>query len=139
MSIYQKIQKDRIEALKAKDIVRKDILGFLVSKLKNRAIELKVDELADSEVLSIIQKMCKELEDEKAGYLKVGMTERATNTSSQLDIVKDYLPKQLTEDEIKSVIETLTDKTMPSVMKYFKTNYAGQVDMSLVSKIARNV
>ena len=43
----------------------------------------------------------------------------------------------MSEDEIKEVIDSLEDKSIPFVMKYFKANYAGKVDMSLVNKIAR--
>ena len=44
----------------------------------------------------------------------------------------------LSNDEIKQIISSLEDKSIPAVMKYFKANYDGQVDMGLVNKIARN-
>ena len=45
----------------------------------------------------------------------------------------------LSEQEIKTEINNLVDKSMPSIMKYFKTNFAGKVDMSLVSRIAKGI
>ena len=45
----------------------------------------------------------------------------------------------LSEDEIKNIISGLSDKTLPSVMKHFKTNYQGLADMKLVSEIAKNL
>ena len=55
----------------------------------------------------------------------------------QKSILEAYLPKQLTEEEIRKIISSLEDKSIPSVMKHFKANYQGMVDNSLVSKIAK--
>jgi uncharacterized protein YqeY len=54
-----------------------------------------------------------------------------------MELLNKYLPKQLSEDEIRAIIASLEDKKIPSVMKHFKANYQGQVDNSLVSKIAK--
>ena len=76
---------------------------------------------------------------EKEGYLKVNNVERAASISKQEETLKGYLPRQLSEEEIRSEIAKLDDKSMPSIMKHFKANFAGKVDMSLVSSIARNL
>ena len=55
-----------------------------------------------------------------------------------MEYAKAFLPKMLTEEEIKKIIDSLEDKSMPNIMKYFKTNYAGKCDMSIVSRLARN-
>ena len=56
----------------------------------------------------------------------------------QKQTISKFLPKMLSNDEIKQIISSLEDKSIPAVMKYFKANYDGQVDMGLVNKIARN-
>lgn len=137
MTIYEKIKADMITAWKAKDMSTKETLSFLLSKIKNKAIELKSETVPDSDVLSIIQKTIKELQDEGRAYEAVGNAGRADSCLLQIMTLTKYLPKQLSEDDIKAEITKLEDKSMPNVMKYFKTNFAGQVDMSLVSKIAR--
>ena len=81
----------------------------------------------------------KELADEKEGYIKTNNLERAKLIDEQAEIIKVYLPKQLTEEEIRAEISKLEDKSMPSIMKHFKANFAGKVDMSLVSRIARDI
>ena len=78
-----------------------------------------------------------ELDEEKVGYEKLGRSEDVKNIEEQKAVIEKYLPKLMSEDEIRKVIASLEDKSMPSVMKHFKTNYDGKVDMSLVSKIAR--
>ena len=135
--LQTQIKNDMIKAWKAGDTLTKSVLTLLLGKAKNKAIDLKVDELPDSEILAIIQKFGKELEDERNCFDKAGRKEKVEELSLQINIIQNYLPKQLSEDEIRNEIAKLEDKSMKSIMSYFKTNYSGQVDMSLVSKIAR--
>ena len=55
----------------------------------------------------------------------------------QMDLISKYLPNMLSKDEIKDIISKLDDKTVPSVMKHFKANYNGRVDMKEVSQILK--
>ena len=132
------IKNDMIKAWKAGDMLTKNVLNLLLGKIKNKAIDLKVDELSDSEVLVIVQKFIKELEDERESFRKADRNENVVNLTLQLSVIQNYLPKQLSEDEIRTEINKLEDKSMKSIMSYFKTNFAGKVDMSLVSRIARS-
>ena len=77
------------------------------------------------------------LDEEKAGYEKLGRLEGVADINAQKAVIEKYLPKMMSEEEIRKIIASLEDKSMPSVMKHFKMNYDGKVDMSLVSKIAR--
>ena len=96
-------------------------------------------EIGDADIVRMIQKFAKELEEEKSGYEKAGRLEDASATLHQLEVISAFLPKMLEESEIKAIILGLEDKSIPAVMKYFKTNYDGKVDMGLVSKIARSL
>ncbi len=137
--LIDEIKKDNVQAMKDHDSVARAIFGVVMNKVLLNSIELKKDgkEQADSDVIQIIQKTIKELKEERENYIKVKNETEAENITKQIDIISKYLPKMMTEDEIKSVINSLEDKSIPSVMKHFKANYAGKVDMSLVSKIAR--
>ncbi len=137
--LIDEIKKDNVQAMKDHDSVARAIFGVVMNKVLLNSIELKKDEKeqADSDVVQIIQKTIKELKEERENYIKVKNETEAENITKQIDIISKYLPKMMTEDEIKSVINSLEDKSIPSVMKHFKANYAGKVDMSLVSKIAR--
>ena len=139
--LIDQIKTANIEALKAKDTVARGVLSVVSNKYKLQEVELKAagKEIGDKEMLAIIQKTLKELADEKEGYLKVNNAERANAIARQEEILSAYLPKQLSEDEIRSIISSLEDKSVPSVMKHFKTNYAGQVDMSLVNSVLRSL
>lgn len=139
--LIDEIKKANLQAMKDRDHVKRAIFSIVINKYMNAAIEAKIygKEITDADVLNIIQKTCKELDDEAAGYEKVGNVEKLAETATQKSCIETFLPKQLTEDEIKEIIDKLEDKKVSSIMKHFKTNYAGQVDMSLVSKIARSL
>ena len=139
--LLQDLQKANIQAMKDHDQNARAILSVVISRCKLLEVELrsKGNELTDADVLGIIQKIIKELADEKEGYIKTNNLERAKLIEEQAEIIKVYLPKQLTEKEIRAEIAKLEDKSMPSIMKHFKANFAGKVDMSLVSRVARDI
>lgn len=137
--LINELEKANIEALKNKDKTARAVLSVVINKYRVNAIELKAQgkEATDNDLVRVINKVVKELDEEKAGYEKLGRVEDVKNIESQKAIIENYLPKLMSEDEIRKVIASLEDKSMPSIMKHFKANYDGKVDMSLVSKIAR--
>lgn len=139
--IIDDLKKANIEAMKSKDNDARAALSIVLTKYKLQEVEARSQgkEIGDAECLSIIQKVLKELSDEKEGYLKVNNQERADKITKQEEVLRGYLPKQLSEEEIRKEIASLEDKSIPSIMKHFKANFAGKVDMSLVSSIARNL
>ena len=70
---------------------------------------------------------------------EVLQTKENEETKKKIEILESYLPKQLSAEEIKAEIDKLEDKSIPSVMKHFKMNFAGKVDMGLVNKIAKSL
>ena len=139
--LIDEIKAANINAMKVRDNNARAVLSVVLTKYKLQEVELRSagKEIGDKELLSIIQKVLKELSDEKEGYLKVNNQERADSISKQEEVLSSYLPKQLSEEEIRNIINSLEDKSVPSVMKHFKTNYAGQVDMSLVNSVLRSL
>lgn len=137
--LINELEKANIEALKNKDKVSRAVLSVVISKYKLQEIEIKAagKEPSDTDVIKVIQKVLKELAEEKEGYIKLNRVEDVKGIEVQEKILEAYLPKLMSEDEIRKVIASLDDKSMPSVMKHFKANFDGKVDMSLVSKIAR--
>jgi uncharacterized protein YqeY len=137
--LIDEIRKANVEALKAHDEAAKSVFGLIIS----RYLELKTNgsgnDVTDADVLAIIVKFDKELDEEKEGYVKAGRTESAKKVEEEKKALARFLPKLMSETEIRAVIATLPDKSLPSVMRYFKEKYAGKADMSLVSKIARGL
>ncbi len=139
--LYDDLLKDNMAAYKARDNEAKGVLSIVISRYKLMVVESRTNgkELTDADLIVLIQKILKELSDEKEGYLKVNNQARVDSISKQEEVLKKYLPKQLSKEEILAEINKLDDKSMPSIMKHFKTNFAGKVDMSLVSQIARSL
>ena len=139
--LLEELKKANIEAMKNKDKDARSALSVVLSKCQLLGVELKAkgEELKDTDVLQIIQKTLKELGDEKVDYLKVNNQERVESISQQEIILKKYLPQQMTKEEILAEIDKLEDKSIPNIMKHFKANFLGKVDMSLVNQIARGL
>lgn len=139
--LFDTLKKENMLALKNKDAMKRGILPVLINKIMLEQIELKSQgrELADSDVERIISKTMKELDDEAEQFKKAGREERYAELIAQKSYIESYLPKQLTEDEIKDIINSLDDKTIPNIMKHFKANYAGKCDMKLVNQVAKNI
>lgn len=137
--LIDELSKANMEALKARDQVARAVYSVIISKYKAVAIELKAQgkDAVDADLVKIITKSIKELDEEKEGYEKAGRVDDVKNVETQKALIEKYLPKLMGEDEIRKIIDSLEDKSMPSVMKHFKMNYDGQVDMSVVSRIAR--
>ena len=139
--IEEQIKKANIEAMKNKDTLARGFYSVLLNKILLEKIA-KGDRntlLPDADVSNIIQKVIKELNDEKANYEKVGNVEEVANLNKQIEIASTYLPKMLTKEEIKEIICSLNDKSVPTVMKHFKANYNGKVDMRIVQEVLKEV
>ena len=137
--LIDQIKKANIEAMKAKDADRRAIYSIVITRYQTLATSGKAGELGDADVIQIIQKLGKELDEEKEGYVKAGRKESAAKIDAQKAAIASFLPKQLSEEEIKEIIASLPDKSIPLVMKHFSANYKGQCDMGLVSKVARSL
>lgn len=137
--IIDQIKKDNVQAIKDKNSIARTIYGVVINKYMLQNIEKRKmgQELTDADMVAILQKTIKELSEESENYSKVGNLAQVEEINSQKAILEKYLPQMMSEDEIRQVINGLEDKTMPGIMKYFKANYAGKVDMQLVNKIAR--
>ena len=134
-------KKVKIEAMKAKDKDAVNALNSVINKLMLAGIEKKAvgESLADEDVTRILQKTINELTEERAGFEKAGREETVASLDRQIETVKKYLPKLLSEEEIKQIILSLEDKSVPFVMKHFKAEYAGKVDMRLVGNVLKTL
>lgn len=139
--LIDEIKKANVQAMRDKDAVARSIYSVLLNKIKLEEIRKreKGEDLADADVSNILQKAIKELEDEKSNYAKVGNTEEVEKIEKQISIAGKYLPKMLSEDEIKEIIMALDDKSIPSVMKHFKLNYNGKCDMRKVQEVLKGI
>lgn len=139
--IIEEIKKQNMLALKNKDSNARTIYSVLLNKYSLLEIEkrAKGEHMEDADTVKLIQKVVKELTEEAENYKKVNHMETYEATLRQKALLEDYLPKMLSEAEIKNIIESLDDKTIPAVMRHFKENYFGKCDMGVVNKVLRKM
>jgi len=139
--ILEQINKANIQAFKEKNTIVRDVISLIKSRAKLVEVDkrTKGEELTDADVLTIIQKMIKELEEQQENYKKVNNQTEVDVIGKQIEFCKGYLPKALTKGEIKNIIMGLEDKSIPSVMKYFKANYTGSCDLKEVQEVLKSL
>ena len=136
--LIDELKKAQMEALKTKDTLKRSVLQIVTGKVKLAEIEkrTKNETITDDDVLLVINKVIKELDEEILAFKNANRTEKVEELTLQKQILEAYLPAKLTEEEIKEIINSLEDKSMPNIMKHFKLNYLGKCDMKLVNKLA---
>ena len=139
--LIDEIKKANMQALKDKDKATRAALSTVINKymLLNVENKAKGKETTDADVISILQKSVKELEEEKNMFVKAARQDKIDEMNIQINAVKKYLPEMMSEDEIRNIISGLEDKSVKSVMAYFKENYAGKVEMAKVSQVLRSL
>jgi uncharacterized protein YqeY len=143
MNLKEQIEKDFIEAYKAKDELKSSTLRMIKSAIKNKEI-VAGKELDNSAVTDIVVKEIKQRRDSANEYKKGGRTELAEKEEKEIDILKIYIPEQLTEEEIIKIVDNAIAKTNASsisdigkVMGVVMPEVKGKSDGTLVSKIVK--
>ena len=139
--IYQQLKEANVAAIKNHDGNARAILSVLLNKIKLVEIEKRTAnaDLTDADVVAVLQKTLKELDEEKQAFERAGRTENVQALNAQIAFVSAYLPKMMTDEEIKAEILALSDKSVPSVMKHFKANFAGKCDMRRVQEVLKSL
>lgn len=137
--LYNDLKKANVVAMKSRDRVAHEIINMITgdNKLQEQAKQTETGEPEDAQVIQTIQKMLKGLSEEIEAFTNAKKMEKVVELKHQKEVLESFLPKMLSETEIKKIIESLQDKSIPCVMKYFKEHYNGACDMKLVNKVAR--
>ena len=145
-TLETKIQEALTLAIKSKDTIRVSALRSIkaaITEAKTAANGKK--ELEDSDIIKIIQKLAKQREESAAIYKEHSRDDLANNELAELNVLNDFLPKKLTEDELIAVIEryikelnATTIKDMGKVIGAINKEYMGKVDGSVVAKLVKS-
>jgi uncharacterized protein len=135
------------DAMKARDARRVSTLRLVNSALKNADIEARgrgAGPLGDDELLGLLQKMIKQRHESIELYEKGGRAELAQQERDEIAIISAYLPKQMSEDDVKAAIaEAIRDtgaagmKDMGKVIGALKAKYAGKMDFARASALVK--
>ena len=140
----EKLQKELIEAMKAHDKKKIDVIKLVKATIQNEEISAK-KELSDEEVLSIITKQVKMRKDAISDFEKAGRQDLIDQYNSEIELLNEYLPKELTEEEAMQIIDeafNLVNPTGPSdmgkIMKEVSPKLKNRFDMGKASKIIKD-
>ena len=141
MSIREQILADIKEAMKAKDEFKRDTLRTLNAALKQVEVDQRI-EMTDEVVLPLLQKEIKKRADSVELYLKGAREDLAKKEQSKIELIKAYLPAQLSDDELKEKIKSIIEKAgknLGAVMKMAKDEIGASAEAKRISMIAKEL
>lgn len=137
--LKQRIQDDMKNAMKGGDKRRLGTIRLLMAAIKQREVDERI-ELNDEQVLAVLDKMVKQRRDSIEQYEKAGRDELADQERFEIDVLQEYLPEALSEEEITSLIQQAIADTgaesmrdMGKVMGQLKPQLQGRADIGAVS------
>ena len=147
MSLQSKIETKLSEALKAKDKKTYSTLRLIIAAIKDLMISKKIKNktsLPDNDLIALLKKMVKQRNDSCEAYKKAGRKELLDNEMSEIAIINEFLPKQLSDEEMKKIcvekikqVGATTIKDMGKVIGLLKKEYSDVMDFSKVSQIIK--
>ena len=141
MSIREQILADIKEPMKAKDEFKRDTLRTLNAALKQVEVDQRI-EMTDEVVLPLLQKEIKKRADSVELYLKGAREDLAKKEQSEIELIKAYLPAQLSDDELKEKIKSIIEKVgknLGAVMKMAKDEIGASAEAKRISMIAKEL
>jgi len=149
-SIRERINDALKGAVKAQDKVRMSTLRLINAAIKDRDIACRTDGpnkgVDDAQVLGILAKMIKQREESAKTYESAGRLELAQEERDEIEVIREFMPKQMGEDEIRKACESMVAeinadglKDMGRTMGALKERYAGQMDFGKASKVVKEL
>mgnify|MGYP004550935897 FL=1 len=143
--LKEKLMEDLKEAMKEKQTLRKNVVQMI------RAAILQVEkdkqiELEDNQILEIIAKEAKKRKDSLSDYEKSGREDLINQVKEEIEIISEYLPKQLTKEEITEIVKKVIEETgatsikdMGKVMKSAKEKMGATADGKTINEVVREL
>ena len=144
MTIQERIQKDIVESMKAKDSLRLDVLRGMKTAIKHKEVE-KIHPLSESEALQVLNSLVKQRKDSIEQFAKGGRADLVAKEEAELKILETYLPAAVGEKEIQMAVaqaiaelQANSPKDLGRVMKAVMAQFAGcRVEGKLINEAVR--
>ncbi|WP_054956667.1 GatB/YqeY domain-containing protein [Paenibacillus dakarensis] len=143
MNLSERLNEDMKQAMKSKDKFKLSTIRMVRSTIKNLEIDLKRS-LDDNEVLDIIGREIKQRKDALQEFEKAGREDLAADAKAEIEILSAYLPEQLSEEEIKVIVQQTIQETgasskaeMGKVMSALMPKVKGRADGKLVNQVVQ--
>ncbi len=146
MNLRDQLMADMKESMRAGEKVRTGTIRMLRAAILNAEKEEGVSELTEADVQQVISQQAKQRRDAIAEFEKAGRDDLVAKEQAELDIITEYLPRQLTEEEIEAAARAKIDEVgatsmaqMGDVMRPLMAEIGSQADGSLVNQIVRRL
>ena len=143
--LRDRLKAETNAALKAQDKPRLSALRLISAGLQERDIAARAN-IPDQEIPALLQKMIKQRRESLAIYEKAGRTEQAKQEATEIAVIEEFLPKQMSEAEAKAAIAAVIQETgaaspkeMGKVMAVLKERHAGQMDFGKASGLVKEL
>jgi len=145
MSFKEKLQGDLTESMRNRDEIRSSTLRMILTAIKNEEVSGKeARDLSDAELITVLSRESKKRREAAEAFDQAGAKDRADTERAEGLIIAEYLPKQLSEAEVKDLIDSAIKETganspaqMGPVMKSLQPKIAGKADGALVSSLVK--
>ena len=141
--MVEQLEKDMIEAMKSKDKERLTVIRMVKASLKQEQIDHK-KEINDELLIDVVNKQIKMRKDSIAEFEKGNRQDLVEATQNEINILLNYLPEQLSQEEVSKIIDEIFDEVKPEgqkdmgkVMKEAQAKLKGKADMKEVSSIIK--
>ena len=142
--LKKRITDDMKSAMKAKDKQALKAVRMILEAIKQKEIDERI-ELNDAQVMTVIQKMVKQRKDSISQFSDAGRTDLVEIEEAELEIINNYMPEQLSDEEVALVVDKAINdsgansmKDMGKLMGILKSQLQGKADMSLVSQLIKS-
>ena len=143
MSLKQKLQEDLKSSMKNKDAIKKSVITLIRSSIKQYEVDNRV-ELEDGEIVDLIAKQLKQTRDSRDEFAKAGREDLVSKAEAEIEVLKEYLPQQLSEEELNEiVISTISEvgatsmKDMKTIMSSIMPKVKGRADGKLINELVK--
>jgi uncharacterized protein len=144
MNLDHDLLEDMKRSMKSGDKLRVETIRGLRAQLKNARIS-KGEELSDEDMIQVLSSAAKKRKESIEQFKAVGRADRADTEQTELDIIYEYLPKQLDENQIRQLLDSIVAELKPSsmadmgrIMGVIMPKVKGQADGKLVQQIVRD-
>ena len=146
MGLKEQIPEDIKTALRNKSTLELSVLRMLQSALKNKEIDKNKEELTDDDVISVVGAEIKKRRDAVNEFEKVNRQDAADQEKAEIEVLMKYMPQQMSEDEIRSLVNKTVEETgaesmkdIGILMKVLMPQVKGKADGSVVNRIVREI
>ena len=143
MSLKQKLQEDLKSSMKNKDTNKKSVITLIRASIKQYEVDNRV-ELGDEEIVDLIAKQLKQTRDSREEFAKAGRDDLVSKAEAEIEVLKEYLPQQLSEEELNEiVISTISEvgatsmKDMKNIMSSIMPKVKGRADGKLINELVK--